>query len=187
VYTYESHTETEWLLALRNSDEAALTAIYHHYWKPLFIQSYNVIHDKYICEDLVQELFVGLWLNRESIQILSLRAYLNAAIRYKVFRYIRNNSKKLKLETTVLTEFPDHSMEQSLMLNESLAEMESSIQTLPAQCRLIYHLSRDEQLSHKQIAEQLNISVKTVENQITIALRKLRRALNHSVTTLFFL
>jgi len=187
VFTNELNTEQQWLSALRNSDEAALTAIYKHYWKPLFVQSYNVIGDKYACEDLVQELFVGLWLKRETIQIISLPAYLSAAIRYKVFRYIRNNCKKVIVDKSYFEEIPDHSMEKSLILNESIAEVETSIKTLPAQCRLIYRLSREEQLSHKEIAHQLNISVKTVENQITIALRKLRHRVRHSLSSFLFL
>jgi len=75
---------------LKSGDESALTAIYKKYWQQLFLSAYNVLKDKQACEDVIQELFIKIWNNRDNIEIaVSLKAYLYASIRYEVYRQIR--------------------------------------------------------------------------------------------------
>jgi RNA polymerase sigma-70 factor (family 1) len=179
---HKLYTERELLERIAKGDEIALSTIYQQYWKPLFIQAYNIIRDKMVCEDIVQEIFLQLWRNRGSLQITdSLNSYLHAATRYQVFHYIRRNPVMEHLFENIgeriSGEYPGH----SLIEKDLHGQIDQVISRLPEKCRLIYKLSREEYLPHKEIAARLHISIKTVENQLTIALRRLRLSLKDAI------
>lgn len=166
------------LLLLADGNEEALKYIYEKYWQRMFMSAYQILKDREACEDIIQEIFIQLWQRRESITITSsLAAYLFAATKYQVFHHIRKSADRPALfeglEDRFLSEAPDipfYAKELQQMIN-------AAVDSLPEKCREIYKLSREQQLSYKAIAGQLQISTKTVENQISIALRKLREAL----------
>lgn len=162
---------------LRSGDEGALTLIYKKYWQPLFTSSYNILKDKQACEDIIQELFIKLWNNRQSIEItVSLKAYLYASMRYAVYRQIRSGAARADIFDN-LQHLPLPAAYGNIEYKELLSEINSVINTLPQKCKEVYKLSREEYLSHKEIASRLNISTKTVENHLTKALRQLRTSL----------
>ena len=164
------------LCCLAEGDQTALASIYHEYWQPLFISAYNILKDRKACEDIVQEIFLHLWLKRAHLQVReSLKVYLLAATRYQVFRHIRKAAVRGEFELLEerLTALPD----DLLLLKDLVRMVDEVVAGLPQKCRIVYQLSREESLSHKEIADRLNISIKTVENQITIALRRLRHSL----------
>ena len=170
---------------LKQDDEAALSAIYKKYWQPLYLSAYNIIKDKQICEDIIQELFIKLWNNRQGIEItVSLKAYLYASIRYEVYRQIRIGAVREDIYDDLLERIHTPAVYGNIEYKELIAQISSVINKLPEKCREVYKLSREENLSHKQIAEQLNISTKTVENHLTKALRQLRTSLSVEVTLL---
>ena len=174
----EINAEKDLLRRLAGGEPAALTAIYQQYWQSLFLAAYNIIKDRKACEDIVQEIFLQLWLKREGLQVReSLKGYLCAATRYQVFRYIRKNASRQdwydRLEERLSAQPPD----QSLLQKDLKRQVDEVVSVLPEKCQMIYRLSREEFLSHKEIAERLDISIKTVENQLTIALRRLRHSL----------
>lgn len=181
------YDERSLLHMLANGNEQALAEIYMHFWKPLFISSYKILKDKAACEDIIQDIFLQLWLKRETLIIKeSLQAYLHTAVRYQVFRYIKSNSGRLMFFENLTERISGASPESDLQQKEMSEIINAVVNGLPEQCRTIYKLSREQQLSHKEIANQLHISTKTVENQITIALRKLRSSLG-KMAFLFFL
>lgn len=171
------YTERELLARLSKGDESALTIIYTHYWKLLFIQAYNVLKDRMVCEDIVQEIFLQLWRRRKSLDITgTLGGYLSAATRYQVFHEIRKMPERDSLFDNLeerLSFSPGLPVEEK----ELHAQIDEIVSRLPEKCRVIYKLSREEYLPHKEIADRLHISTKTVENQLTIALRRLRGSL----------
>jgi RNA polymerase sigma-70 factor (ECF subfamily) len=176
-----AYDETQALQRLANGDENALAAIYHRYWKPLYIQAYNILKDRMVCEDIIQEIFLQLWRKRETLNITqTLQGYLSAATRYQVFHYIRKMPKR---------EFLFENLEERITAGAGLLVEEKDlheqineiVSRLPEKCRVIYKLSREEYLPHKEIAARLHISIKTVENQLTIALRRLRVSLKDAV------
>jgi RNA polymerase sigma-70 factor (ECF subfamily) len=172
---------------LTKGDENALNEIYLIYWQDLFLSAYNVLRDKAACEDIVQDLFLQLWQKREVLQITaSLRAYLFTAVRYNVFRQIRTGKVRSELfeyiEERMDVTAADHLLEE----REMNLQVARAVAALPEKCREVYKLSREEELSHKEIATKLNISTKTVENQITIALKRVRSSLNTFVIVLFY-
>jgi RNA polymerase sigma-19 factor, ECF subfamily len=183
------YDEKDVLAGLAAGDQGALTAIYNRHWKPLFTSANNILKDKQACEDILHDIFLNLWVKRETLNIQeSLQAYLYMATRYQVFRYINNNASIREdlfenLEERFLTTPADHILHQK----EITGIIKEVVDALPDKCRTIYKMSREQQLSHKEIAEQLNITTKTVENQLTIALRKLRTALGDLLFLMLFL
>ncbi len=86
----ELDNEEGLLLSLKSGEQSALDAIYRHYWEWLFVFSMNVLKDKQACEDVIQDVFVRLWTNREKLNIqLSLKSYLFASCRYALYRLIK--------------------------------------------------------------------------------------------------
>jgi len=170
---------------LKQDDETALSVIYKNYWQPLYVSAYHVIKDKQICEDIIQELFIKLWNKRHEIEItVSLKAYLYASIRYEVYRQIRMGAIRGDIYDDLLERIHTPAVYGNIEYKELIAQISSIINKLPEKCREVYKLSREENLSHKQIAAQLNISTKTVENHLTKALRQLRTSLTIEVVML---
>jgi RNA polymerase sigma-70 factor (ECF subfamily) len=163
---------------LKADDEAALTMIYRRYWQSLFKAAYNILKDRQACEDIIQELFIKLWDCRAEVEIsISLKAYLYASVRYGVYRQIRTGSVKSEIFDDLIERLHTPATHNSIEHKELLLQISQVIDTLPEKCREVYKLSREECLSHKEIALQLNISTKTVENHLTKALRELRGSL----------
>jgi RNA polymerase sigma-70 factor (ECF subfamily) len=174
----ETHAEQELLCRLAQGDQKALSLIYQQYWQCLFISAFNVLKDKKACEDIIQEIFLQLWLRREHLHIQeSLKGYLLAATRYQVFRCIRQAMRQKEAINALATKQKPAHTESNLLQKELLQKVEAVVSVLPEKCRMIYRLSREEYLTHKEISERLHISPKTVENQLTIALRRLRHSL----------
>lgn len=168
------------LKRLNAGDTSALSDIYNSYWKPLFLSSYGMLKNKEICEDIIQDVFLDIWRKRENIHItISLKAYLYACTRYKVYDHFRKNKNVINVE--LLENLNNRAYQatpiKDLMHKELTLHIESVVATLPEKSRQIYVLSRDEQLSHKEISEKLNISTKAVEYHITKALKKLKSSM----------
>jgi RNA polymerase sigma-70 factor (ECF subfamily) len=172
-----SNPDTVLINRLREGDKLALTDLYNTYWQLLFISAYNIIKDKELCEDIIQDIFMNIWHNREKLEInISLKGYLYACARYQVFNHFKKNKDKIHIEffNDLDKRFQYATPETEMMHNELVQEINTIIETLPEKCQLVYKLSREEQLSHKEIAVRLNISTKTVENHITKALQTIR-------------
>ena len=162
------------LKLIKQDDRVAFKQIYNRYWSKLYIAAYKILRDRHASEDIVQEVLVKLWLKRNDIDIESLNAYLHNAVRFQVFNHIRNGKVRESFFVEVEELFVDNEAENNLLSIDFNRKLEKSVIELPEKCRNIFLLSRVEQLSTKEIANRLNISPKTVENQLTIALRKLR-------------
>lgn len=170
---------------LKQDDEVALSRIYEKYWQPLYLAAYHVIKDKQICEDIIQELFIKLWNKRQSIEItVSLKAYLYASIRYEVYRQIHTGNVRGDIYDNLIERLHTPACDDTIEYKELIDRVSIIVDKLPQKCREVYKLSREENLSHKQIASMLNISAKTVENHLTKALRLLRTSLSTEIIML---
>jgi RNA polymerase sigma-70 factor (family 1) len=173
---YQMWPDAELLALLRLDDRKAFEMLYNKYSPKIYHVAYNLFRDKAICEDLVQELFIDLWTKRNNLNISSLEWYLKVAIKNRVLMYIRTKKATLDLSAiAMLTE--KYTADSKLLQNDISTILENNVERLPEKCRQIFTLSRKEYLSNKEIASRLNISIKTVENQMTIALRYLRAGL----------
>lgn len=184
---YQLHTDEQLLLLLKDDDENAFTEIYHRYWKLLFSVAANKLKNLADAEEAVQDIFTDLWRRRAEINIsYSLKSFLAGAIRYRVYTVLaayQNQQKKLKSlkEVDVVANSSAEEVFDLKLLEEEIGKISAR---LPDRCKLVYQLSREAGYSNKQIARSLQISEKTVEAQITKALRHLRAVLQ-SLKTLF--
>ncbi|MDM1047679.1 RNA polymerase sigma factor [Sphingobacterium hotanense] len=159
------------------SDQQSFAALYKKYSSILFSSAYRILKDKEICEDIIQEVFVRIWLKRFEIQIKNVRSYLYQSVKNKVIDLIRNKKNNIQLseiEDIIATEQTD----SHVLKKEVETAIDQSIQQLPERCAEIFYLKKEQHLSNKEIAQKLNISTKTVENQITVAIKKLKIALS---------
>jgi RNA polymerase sigma-70 factor (ECF subfamily) len=178
--------EKDVLFSLSQHDEEALKFLYQKYWQPLFLSAYNVLKNKEACEDIIQDIFIQLWQKRESLSITtSLSAYLFTATRYQVFHFIRKSAVREELFENIEERFVADTPDIPLYTKDLQERIHAAVENLPEKCKEIYKLSREHQLSYKAIAARLEISSKTVENQLSIALKKLRSELSDLMFFLF--
>lgn len=170
-------SDHELLSLIKEGDHAAFKSLYEKYWQLLYVAACKIIKDEDEAKDVVQEIFVSLLNKRTSIDIKgSISNYLYMAVRYKVLDSI---SRK-KVRTDYLDSLNDYistgdyPTDRLLIEKEINAEMEKEIQNLPARMKEVFELSRKKELSHKEIAETLNISDKTVKKQISNAIKLLK-------------
>lgn len=149
------------------------------------------LHDPVLSEEIVQDIFVYFWENKEKLKInTSVKSYLYSASKFKSLNLLRDtkNQKRIvknlgKTEPIQTTELADSEID----VEEFKKILDAAIDQLAPKCREIFLLSKQEERSNKEIADRLGISIKTVENQMTIALKKLREYLNPFRGKIFFL
>ena len=186
---YTAYSDEDLTTLLQNGDETAFREIYSRYWKPLYYSAFQILNDNATCQDITQELFIDIWQRRDRLQIqTSLKGYLFTAIRYQVFREVRKSSNET-LYTELDNRLSSWTGDSHLLFSEIERLVKNAVNQLPDGCKEVYTLSRDENLSHADIAGKLNISTKTVANQLTKALKHIRASLGQLVLSLllFFL
>jgi RNA polymerase sigma-70 factor (family 1) len=172
-----NHIDVELLNRLRENDTQAFEIIYKKYWKNLYMTAFSILKDRQASEDIIQDLFIQLWNKRNTILVtVSLNAYLTASIKHEVFRVIRNRIADMDMPE-VLQADKSYNAQELIEYKEFLAHTQHLISQLSVKCQAIFVLSREDQFSHKEIAEQLKISSKTVENHIGKALGVLKNSL----------
>lgn len=168
---------------------SGLENLFKRYYKPLRAYAFRFVNHKLISEDIVQDVFFELWARRDTIRFDeadSVKAYLFKSVYNRSINIL--NSGYLN-ELSSLDGINEHhiienflstqlqNQEQSLLLKELEEEIANFVETLPAQCKKIFILSRTHELKNREIAEQLGISVKAVEKQISKALSELKKHL----------
>jgi RNA polymerase sigma-70 factor (family 1) len=181
---YELHTDQILLQQLSQNDQAAFTAIYERYWKFLFREAMNVLRSQKEAEDCVQELFVSLWNRRQTLSVTTLRAYLQTAIRYQCI----DRMEKDMIRGGYLEDFTTYmeanqtmpSVEEELYARELAASIDQVMDKMPDKMREVFRLSRQQHLTHREIALRLQISEETVKKQIYLALKILKSNLGNA-------
>lgn len=191
MMNYAAQDDASLLRLMKADDQDAFTALYNKYWYPLLTYVMKAVRIHSEAEDIVQELFTSLWKRRASLDVqASLSTYLFNSARYMAIRSIEkhiNRSNYLQR----LSDEQDHggvpSPETLLHMRNMEAEFEQAIRSLPDKMREIFNLSRQQQLSYKEIALQLGISEETVRKQISNALQRLRNQVGYAPAGLIFL
>lgn len=173
------------LSLLKEERVAAFEEIYNRYWNKLYSAAYKRVQSREVSEELVQDLFTSLWVNRKTISVhTSLAGYLFTSVRYLVLNHVQKELVRSSYKSSLKPGRTDNSTEETVMLNDLVLNLNAAVEQLPVKCKSIFELSRKEYKSNKEIAAELGISEKTVENQLTKALRRLRLGLNSLLLSL---
>ena len=159
------------------ADITTLEQLFFRFHKVLCNFANNIVNDRNNAEDIVQDVFLNLWKNRDSIDWESpMKGYLYKATYNGALNWLEKNKRVVRYDEKI-GEPNANVVELSLDADELQQRIEQAINTLPPKCKAIFVLNRHEEMKYKQIAEHLNISIKTVETQMSIALDKLRKEL----------
>ncbi len=173
-------TDQSVFFAIRSGDIASFEMLFNTYYSTLCRFAVSYLRDPEDAEEVVQASFIGFWEKRESISIdTSLKAYLFRSVRNACLNELkRQKVRQLHASQVAMDGEPQSEASDRIAMKQELEEkIQEAMGCLPEQCRLIFQMSRFEELKYKEIAEQLGLSVKTVENQMGKALKIMREQL----------
>jgi RNA polymerase sigma-70 factor, ECF subfamily len=179
--------EIQHLNDLQKGNHRAFDYFFEKYYLALFAYANKILANSFVAEEIVQQMFISFWENREKINIhTSLKSYLFRSVRNDCLDYMKQAKRNHKIysDEPVLNE-PNVDFYDPIIETDFKKFLDEAFLELPEQCRVIFFLSRFEELSYKDIAKQQGISVKTVENQIGKTLKIIREKLQHYFVIIF--
>lgn len=176
-------------MALKRDDQESFTRIFRAYYKDLVLFGGTFIPEKSVCEDIVQNIFLKLWNDRQTLEIeISLKSYLLKAVRNNCLDELRHRK--------IVDEHVTHELKSALMdadetenyvlYSDLCRQLKNALAQLPPAEREVFEMSRLENIKYQEIANRLKISVRTVENRISNALKRLRILLKDYFLLLLF-
>lgn len=179
--------ESKLVLEIKAGSEKSFELIFKTYYSALCRHAFGMLKDKEEAEEMVQNMFVNYWDKRENIDIkTSLKSYLYKSIHNLCLNNIKHQKIKKQYEQYNLAVVNTASKNENFS-DELQLQINHAIESLPPQCKLIFNLSRFEELKYREIAETLDISEKTVENQMGKALKVMREKLSEYLPLLILL
>ena len=184
-----SKTEAQLFQEIKAGNRIAFDELFHLYYEKLVHKAHKTTQNQADAEDIVQTVFISLWTKRTQIAIeQSVGAYLHRMVQHRCIDYFRQIKSSLVHQEKYIQQSLDltiESPEEELLNAENLAAIYNKIDALPAKCKVVFKMSRFEEMNYTEISEQLGISKKTVEYHISTALRILRKGI-FSMSLLFF-
>jgi RNA polymerase sigma-70 factor (family 1) len=177
MLNYRALTDHELTILLKENDELAFAEIYERYKYILHAHALNKTRDRSETNDIIQEVFVYLWDKRAAIEFSGkLSGYLYTAVRNAILNKVSHQSVRNKYFESIRSHADNFKIETDHLVRERqlIQFIEDKIAQLPPKMREVFELSRKEHLSHKEIADRLNISEQTVSKQISNALKILK-------------
>jgi|SRR5687768_2767874 len=166
-------------------DEVSYKTLFFHFFLPLKSFAFSIVKSKELAEEIVSDVLIEVWAKRKNLAVVDdVRMYLYVSVRNASLRRLKQLRKSHVLsldEVAVDFASMDQDAESILLTRELAADIENAIQQLPQRCKLIFKLAKEDQLKYKEIALLLNISVKTIDQQIAIALKKISESLHFSL------
>ncbi|KAA9331586.1 RNA polymerase sigma-70 factor [Hymenobacter busanensis] len=163
----------------RTNGEAFMEALFKGYYRPLGNVIFRVVRDRAVAEDLMQDVFLRVWNNRDTLTIgTTYKAYLYRAAMNAALRHAERSKRQVAWDEASVPEPGADTTAERLDGLEAEQLVAEALDTLPPQCRAVFLMSRQEGLSYQQIAEALDVAPKTVENQMGKALRLMRQQLS---------
>lgn len=186
---YDFTDESTLISQLKKGNEDALNHVYKLYYSILYNYTKTLCGNDDLAKDIVQETMIKVWRKGSTLNVhSSLKGYLLKSVYYHFIdtqrRIIKETNKLNLLKQEALFGFSEISSED---LESLYLAIDLEIDNLPTQCKEVFLLGKKEGLKYKEIADKLNISIKTVERHMSIALKKLRKKLNNSSFSLFLL
>jgi RNA polymerase sigma-70 factor (ECF subfamily) len=187
---YSKLTDDQLVILLKKGDQVAFTEIYLRYAEKLAGFAASKLYSLDDARDLLHDLFVNFWEDRDNVNISStLQSYLFTILRRRIIDKIRRNvtREEYAIMLQSLTTTPYSTTEQLVTEKDLKQQIQKALNELPPRVKEIYQLSREENLNTREIAEKLNLSEQTVKNQLTVALKHLRQVLGSIVLAAFTL
>ncbi|UGU15680.1 RNA polymerase sigma-70 factor [Sinomicrobium kalidii] len=168
---------------LKGSAGEAFDRLYIRYWEPLFSFAYKFSGSRALSQDVVQEVFFSLWQKRASVEVNNIEAYLYQSVKYRLFRAYKNKEFPTdRIDRDFENYLVEHTASESSEQTELLRKL---LEQLPEKRKEILYLSKYQNLSNAEIAEELNLSTQTVKNQLSRAIKSLRTLLKESCFLFF--
>ena len=176
-------------ISYNNLDQQLFEQLFNEYFVQLTNFARSYVKDEDAAKELAQDAFINLWQKKEEIdKNKSIKSYLFTTVRNRSLNYIRDNKKYKSEYLDIELEKSNDYFDSDILTSKELQErITASINSLPEKCRRVFKMSRFEDLKYKEIAEELNISIKTVENQMGKALKVLRKDLKEYLPILILL
>ena len=174
---FNTLSDNELLSLLREGDHHAYTEIYNRYKRLLYTHAYQRLRNEQEVDDIIHDLFTSMWEKRDSLTLkTNLAGYLYTAVRNRILDFVSHKNVESAYVGS-LQNFMDRGenvTDYLLRENQLTLMIEKEISALPPKMREIFELSRKQHLSHREIAEQIGVSEKTVKSQVNNALKRLR-------------
>ncbi len=163
---------------IKKGNIKAFEMLYHQYFRSLVSYATLRLGDEQLAKDTVQQVFLTLWEKKHSLEIKgAMAAYLMSSVKNACFNTERHHKVKKAHEKSILHSEKSNYQESTIFSTDLQNKIHDSLTKLPDQCRRVFHLSRFEEKSYKEISDKLSISIKTVEVHMGKALRILREEL----------
>ena len=181
--------EQDLLRQLIRGDIAGYEVLFHKYYPTFFAFIKGMTKETAVAEDIAQNIFMKVWLNREKLDAAkSIRNYLFVLAKHEIYNYFRTKSRTFTTESKGGGNLPSRNeIEEKLDLAETAEQVETIVGKMPPQRQQIFRMSRFEHMPSREIAEQLNLSVRTVDKHLELALKELRKYLNIIPAIIVFL
>lgn len=177
------------MASLKNNDPFAMEQIFHAHWENVFDAAFKKLGDEALAQDITQEIFISLWEKRSKLELTGdLSGYLYGAVKHRIVDYYRSNAIKDDHRNELaflMNQKKVNAPDENLIFQDTAREVEAAMQCLPERMRLVISMSRQEDKTVKEIAGELNVSVQTVKNQITAAMKILRENLSYILIIAF--
>ncbi|KRT14431.1 hypothetical protein ASU31_19245 [Pedobacter ginsenosidimutans] len=185
-----NYTDSELLQLILLNDEKAFNALFERHWSKVYAVCYRYVRDEESALEITHDIFLNIWNKRAQLNINSFKNYVLTSASYRGIRkkqqinaipidYVEDYSRDGH-PLTVTHLYAANTGEEKIRAEEFETKITLILSELPKRCREIYLLSRKENLSINEISVKLNISKRTVENQLTAALKHLRHGLKYS-------
>ncbi len=175
-----SYSENEIIYQLNQGDQKILKHLFNVYFRDLMFYSLKFVMKDEIAEEIVQDVFIQIWKKKDDLQIVkSIEAYLYTSVKNRSINYLKSKYARIHfadLDTIKKTPL-NYTTENDITTMEMKEAIHAAIHSLPSKCKIVFNLSRNAGLSNDEIAGKLNISKKTVQTQIGIAIKKIKEHL----------
>jgi RNA polymerase sigma-70 factor (ECF subfamily) len=185
-------SDAELLTWLKEGNQKVIQSLFDTFYVSLCKTVNRIVHNTIITEDIVQDVFMKIWQKRGDLNIqISLKAYLHKMAINAALSHLRKKYNTSSIDDTSPQQMSKHAFKevatQQMEFQELEVQVNDAINELPPKCREVFILSRYEEMSYKEIAQQMEISPKTVENQMSKALKHLRKKLAAYIKSMLFL
>lgn len=185
------HTENVLLVAIKQGDQISFAKLFNHYSLPLSNYVFRILEDKQQTEDVVQEVFLQIWLDRDRLDsVNNFKDFLFIRVRNRVYSLLKENAKRnaifYPIDFNSVLEKGDEEIDKE-ELEQYYVFLEEQINKLPSQQKAVFTMSKFNRLKYEEIAQQLNISIETVRKHMYVAQRTLKQQLRTKFKFILFI